>query len=427
MSTYFYIADGISYLFEVYIFSVFYKTVCRKPLLNRAVRLGIFIFAAAMLWMINFFVQNTWVNLIAVLAASYLLTLIYDIDLKMRLSGTLVMFVLMALCELIVGFILSAIFYATITEINENLIYYTVGIFASKAIMLFGVKLFSLRYKRNDIDIPNGLLAAFSVFPIATLIIGIILIGGFGKDTDPAFAVAGSAGTILLALANILVFYLFERYAKQNKARYQMQAEQSRLKAETIYLNNLIERQQNSNKQMHDLKNQLFAIRQIIAEDSDRGIEEIDKVCNVVNGMQSIVYSGDSSIDSLINSKTQNLPPNVKFFCECFIFDFGKTDRMDMCILLGNLLDNAVEAATPIENSFIKLKFLQQGNLLNITLSNSCNKDLQGNKFETTKADKTAHGYGLKSVRNIVDKYGGCIDIACKDGEFIVYIGFYLS
>ena len=96
---------------------------------------------------------------------------------------------------------------------------------------------------------------------------------------------------------------------------------------------------------------------------------------------------------------------------------------MDLCSIFGNALDNAIESVERLEEEdrrLIRLAVYAQNNFLMIRTDNYFETPLQriGDRFETTKEDKSLHGYGLKSIRFVSDKYGGSVSASAEDGWF---------
>ena len=86
-------------------------------------------------------------------------------------------------------------------------------------------------------------------------------------------------------------------------------------------------------------------------------------------------------------------------------------------ILLGNLLDNAIEACEKTKESFIDLKIKYVKNTIFISISNSKNSE-KVNIESTSKEDKENHGYGIYNIRNIVRQYGGFIEFHDRGNVF---------
>ncbi len=419
MKEMFFAADVCSVIFEAYIISVFFGALAKAKRFSVWLRLACYAAFVALIAVIYYYISDSWVKLVCLFVFIVFLSFLYDVDAKARCVGVVVFFLLINLCELIVGFLLSAIFSMTVAGIRDSLIYYTVGVFASKSLALFGVKVFQHRFRFADIRISARQAALFALFPLVTVAVGIVLIGCFGTSTDPVFAVAGAVASLLLAVSNIYVFYLFEKYAKQNIKQSRLEMEKMQLQMEAAYSASVIEKQTASAREMHDLKNALFAIRQLISADNEQAAARIDGICRTVNAMQSIVYTGDASVDALINSKSALFrEKDIKFSCTCYIAGFDDIDRLDLCVLIGNLLDNACEACSKLSSGrYINLDFKQRGNLLAIEMSNPYEGTVP-KEGETSKENKFGHGFGLRKVRAIAEKYGGTLEISSENNVF---------
>ena len=419
----FFAADVCSVIFEAYIISVFFGALSKSKKLTAWLRLLFYAAFVAIICVIYYFISDSWVKLVSLLVFIVLLSFLYEVDVKSRCVGVIVFFLLINLCELIVGFLLSAIFSMTVQGIRDSLVYYSVGVFASKSLALFCVKVFAHRFRYAEIRISAKQAALFALFPLATSGVGIVLIGCFGASTDPVFAVAGAVASLLLAASNIYIFYLFEEYARQNRRHNRLEMEKMQLELETQYLSALIEKQQASAREMHDLKNALFAIKQLISSDNEQAAARVDGICRAVNDMQSIVYTGDAGVDALINAKTAGFgEKGIDFSCTCYIAGFDGIDRIDLCVLIGNLLDNAREACMKLTGGgYVRLGLTQREDFISINISNPFD-GVMPEEGGTSKADKLSHGFGLRRIKSIAEKYGGTMEISREDNIFDVSV-----
>jgi sensor histidine kinase regulating citrate/malate metabolism len=101
----------------------------------------------------------------------------------------------------------------------------------------------------------------------------------------------------------------------------------------------------------------------------------------------------------------------------------------DMVVILGNLLDNAIEACERVKGAkYIKLFMNYEAGCVIIRITNNFDKiiNTNGRELVTRKKDKTLHGLGIKSVKSTVEKYNGITEICSEGKEFIVDIMFYL-
>lgn len=92
--------------------------------------------------------------------------------------------------------------------------------------------------------------------------------------------------------------------------------------------------------------------------------------------------------------------------------DITGIDDMDLYILLENLCDNAIEAAAQSNNPTIKLQISEDNGNLCIYIGNTTSGNVLKNNpdMNTTKKDKSMHGFGIMNIRDIIDKYNGTIN-----------------
>ena len=119
----------------------------------------------------------------------------------------------------------------------------------------------------------------------------------------------------------------------------------------------------------------------------------------------------------------------IKFVIDSVLVPSFPFDDREGCSLFGNLLDNAIEACEKIDSGekFINVKIEKQQQLLFLEIANSIKEEpqFQNNKLVTMKSEKSLHGYGLKSVKRIIDKYEGIISYQAKDRAFVVKLTFF--
>ena len=120
----------------------------------------------------------------------------------------------------------------------------------------------------------------------------------------------------------------------------------------------------------------------------------------------------------------------IKFECEYDVKTVLPIDEVSMCRILGNALDNAIEAAQqlpPEREPRIDINMLYQDNRLTIRIANTSNPvDIENNMCKTTKLDKWIHGRGLRNIYQAVEDYGGNAVIKYENGMFVLRILFLM-
>ena len=134
----------------------------------------------------------------------------------------------------------------------------------------------------------------------------------------------------------------------------------------------------------------------------------------------NFIWTDNEFVDMVLNSKlveAQKLGIVIKINSDKFNFS---NNNYDLCLILGNLLDNAIEASTLAENKWIHINILKNKNIININISNSLKrKPVEKNgKLCTTKGDTRAHGIGLLSVRQLVEKNEGIFNYKFDNYHF---------
>lgn len=175
------------------------------------------------------------------------------------------------------------------------------------------------------------------------------------------------------------------------------------------------------NMKCHDMRHQ---IREI-GKSKSLNWETIAEIENSIKLYDANVKTGNEVLDTILTEKSLLCYRNgIVLTC---VADGGQLDFMsapDLYSLFGNALDNAIEAVTKIddvESRIIGLRIHAVGQLVTINLKNSFSGeiDFDENGFpKTTKEDKNYHGYGLKSINYVVEKYEGSVAVQVEDGVF---------
>ena len=180
------------------------------------------------------------------------------------------------------------------------------------------------------------------------------------------------------------------------------------------------------NRKHHDLKHQIAVIR--AEKNIDKKTRYIDNLESSIKMYESQYKTGNNVLDVVLAGKSMVcLENNINFTCVVDGTLLNFMEVMDLCSVFGNALDNAIESVKKIkdkEKRIIKIAVYNQGELLMIKIENYFESKLQYNNNEliTTKNDKNNHGYGIKSIKYITEKYHGSLNIAEKDQWFVLSI-----
>lgn len=185
------------------------------------------------------------------------------------------------------------------------------------------------------------------------------------------------------------------------------------------------------NLKCHDLKHQIAGIRHKM--DSEERKAVLKEVENAIMIYETTVATGNSTLDSILTEKYLYCEKNeIHFSCIADGKKLSFMSEMDLCTLFGNALDNAIESVSQVpekEKRIISLNLSAAGNLLTLHIDNYYRGTIRmvNNLPETTKEDKAFHGYGVRSIRAIAEKYGGQMRILPQDQIFNLDILFPLK
>ena len=173
----------------------------------------------------------------------------------------------------------------------------------------------------------------------------------------------------------------------------------------------------------HDLRNHLENIYFFI-----RGNTEAEKYFNnmtaTVEKLNFTDKTGNAITDIILHRFRQSADKKNILFSANFIF-VNRFDIYDICVILNNALENAIEATEKISgDKFIGIKSYERGNLYFIEIENNFIGELEKN-FATTKADKNLHGFGLENIRRRAKKYLGDIEISIDKNIFRLTVMLY--
>lgn len=372
------------------------------------------------------FINRPIINLLYSSLAYYVLTLNYNGKMKNRVMAVISIAIIMFCTDIIVA-ILSG--YYNIDEMyGKNEFSSITGLFACR-ILCFVVVLIFENYKhiRKGIEIPTSNWLSIFFIPLGSfyIIFNFLLIG-----VDKIYMVAISS-LILLGI-NIITFYLYDSlnvYYEEKIERLMLQQQNEYYLKQMEVMNSSYE---NVRSVRHDIKNHLVALETYIKQDKkESAIAYINKIIDASYGDKSFVSTGNIEIDSIINYKLEEArAKGIEIELDIKIPTQLNIETLDIVGILGNLIDNAINANMKLEEGRkISLSLKYSKNLFFITVWNTFNGKVVyvDNKIATTHKDKEKHGIGLNNVNTILRKYDGTMNISHEDKIFKVDILLYLN
>lgn len=264
------------------------------------------------------------------------------------------------------------------------------------------------------------LMILLTVTPLG-IVLSVVLLSSSNTTTISGSVVTNFVLLVLALFSVIGLLWTIRVLSRQQKLEQEnMLAEMNRRYYETM------EQQQFEVRRLkHDMSNHLQTLTALPGEKQEEYLREL---LDAPVFSQQINHCGDATVNAVLSAKAEEAAKrNIDFRWKLDIPEDLPYDKPDICALFANSLDNAMEACEklPPNQRKISLAANRKKGLFVMKLINSCEEAARPPRAgETTKADKENHGYGLRSIREIVYRHGGSLEMTGEKGLFILF--FYM-
>lgn len=225
----------------------------------------------------------------------------------------------------------------------------------------------------------------------------------------------------------VWLFNIINQSRKQaeEKARLELVVENYRKTSENIA---------QIKKMRHEINHHLAAVRAYIRQnDLDSAEKYLNSVTEIMPAELPIEYTPHPLINSiLLEYREYAAAKHIQTDYSAVVPQHINIDDVDICCLLTNILDNALDACCKIEEGerYITLTIHQKSEFLYIGCVNSCKTDslrYSGSQLISSKTDPDLHGNGLKMIEKITEKYNGLFHMEINGNQFAVQANLCLS
>lgn len=183
------------------------------------------------------------------------------------------------------------------------------------------------------------------------------------------------------------------------------------------------------NMKSHDLKYRIRTLRRNAADNDADLHRELGELDDSVTTYDSMVVTGNDAVDLIMSEKS--LICQQRGISFTYVVDGGQLSFMsppDVCSLIGNALDNAIEHVMqePAEHRIISMNVSRTGGMVLFHVENDCSvpPTFRDGLPVTTKRDDRYHGFGTRSIRYVCERYGGEVSMRAEHGKFILDVLF---
>ena len=369
--------------------------------------------------------------IILIINALFFVTILYKDDLRNKIIFTLIYFIILVISDIFVANTISIVLQKDIVEIitkNQSL---RLIMFCGSKVIVFSILRITVYFTdRDNLEIPiKYWYKIISTGVISLIILMIICDMGFNipkYSNKSIYFVATSMGILIINIIIYDTFIQLGRYFKKEQIYNIIDVKNEMMQDYYIARE---ESHEETRKLIHDFKNHLLCISFLIKDNNIVAVKDYVKSINEVSySLDDLIRSGNNIVDAVLNQKlSYSEKLNIDLEVNATIEDKINIESIDLCAVLSNLIDNAIEASIKIDNENnrkIKVKINEYKDYLFISISNisKLNPLVGLERFKTTKLDRKNHGLGIKIVENVVGKYNGSIEYDWEEDIFTVKV-----
>lgn len=417
--------DLATFLFETVLTYMFYKNFLgKKASMSNYTYFVSSIILFGVVSVVNYFFPDPTITIILCLITRFLYSLLFDGNIKAKSFAAILFTALIIASELLAYFSILAM-----TKINADMALQQgadklVGVMISKIILLIITVLFCLNKKpKNKISIPFWYwIGLFTTVVLCLIIMYVNFYSNFSSNSK--LTILSYIASISPFCISIIIFYLFKSLIDSFYVQTQYRLLEQQINYQIQHYNDLEISHNEIRSLRHDMKNHLQGVSALVR--SGKVIEALDyleSVTKIFKPDSMIITTGNTVLDSLLNAKLMLMKEKkIEFSYKIEIPENIKVKPIDICVILGNSLDNAIEACDRIESGDKKITMVlaYKSSSLVYSLTNSTDGRLVKGKnhYLSSKKNYKEYGFGLSNITNIVDQYNGTLKIDLINNNF---------
>ena len=425
------IADILTGLVETILLFRLYETFCDKRDNLPPWIYCIGIFTLTILVNLSNIVFNYGIlNAIGMVVAFFVASVLYRGKLSIKIMVSFLAIVLIGIMEIMILFVITLVYNITVTEAVDISSYRLLGIIVSKMLTLFIVNIIHIKFKEKSFYMGTSYWVLFLLM-FTTSIVVVFLIFKLSFDIDKTYlynlSILCSFG---LLFSTFFALYLYEHLARQAEIIQNQQQYEQHLKTQLKHLDEILVTQNQIKQFKHDFINYEIGLTSYLENNDCNGARKyLDGLMDKFKSGEEIIETGNTALDAIISTKKAIAESkNIEFTTKIQIPKKLSVDPIDMCIIFGNALDNAIEACDRISDidKKISLAIICQGESLFCKIVNTAPKP-EKKIFKTSKVDKNNHGFGLENIKTALAIYNSEPTILYTENEFTLKFVIFIK
>lgn len=417
-------------MFEVLLFFIFFNGFLVRKENPRIREILVFVAAFSVQFAIGtWFYDRPFVMLVsATIIAVFICFSLYSGSFITRLFSPLLVMAFMVALELVASILTVSATSIDFKYANTNHEVKLTIVVVKNLLGLLAVKAVTYFRKSPAGSIRTGyhlmmlLVPAFSL--VFTYVIFDMIQNPFKKNASMPLT-----GLMILMYTNAMIFIVFEGFMRQVNKEYRYMLMEKQLDLQMDHYRQLTESREYIREIWHDFRNHVQCIR-ILHEKGD--LESLGEyIKNLSNSEEraNVLDTGNPVIDALLSNKQYIASQaGISFEMELVLPPQLEIPPADICTILGNSLDNAIEACSRIKSpdieKMIRLNLTYKNGYLVMELVNTFEEapKRQGKHFKTWKSSPQFHGLGLQSIERTVEQCNGNMKIDIDDSTFTIKV-----
>ncbi len=412
MTTAFYLFSNLFHIYAMYLFSnVFFD----KKNINKALEILLY----GVYYSLNscaFLLYHNWLlTLLSNLLPFLGITFLYKSQISKKITATVAIYIVAMACDIFVMAIQNLL--------GINSMFFSEG-FVSNIVFLTAINFITHFFFKKE-----NVYAKLSIMYYITFLfvpLGSIIIGYFVAVNLNAVSLISS---VILFLINADIFYLYDSLIAMLSQKHENKLIEQQNEAYQNQLNLMQQSQLTIRCLKHDMDNHILKMQDLLNKaDYEQLKTYLSDTRAYIDIESKIIDSGNETVDSILNYKlpklnSMNVEKNYKITLPQSLW----VSSFDMNIVLGNLIDNSIEALAQLpvdEYKKFKINISYQQGYIRIIIGNTFDGVVIEGK-RTNKKDNLNHGIGLKSVEKAVEKYGGLLKTEISDKWFEASVILY--
>ena len=369
-----------------------------------------------------YFVPLGMLRTLLLISMPVLTSLLFKFKWYNHIFLSLLIFAIGSVAELAVAAVISTLFSISPHEATHG-IFQIIGIILSKLVIIVFITIFRIRkYKILYARSPQKFYFLFLI-PISAIVVVFVHVYWFLQIpfTSQPLSVSNIISYIVLIVSNIISFQIVDTSYKNAEKDKQLATAQELIQAQAEQYKQLQEHNSLILKMRHDHRNFLIGL----INELENGKSE-SALTSLQNEYKLLTDQYETELQSNIVETIVKVKTTVAKEHKITInFTYEELEKIrispiDIAIILGNALDNAIEATQKIDssNKAIDILININSNLIVIAIKNPVISDVDVNNLISTKRADQSYGFGIISMKNIAAKYDGDVIFTCEDKKF---------